>query len=202
MLPTQKSRDSHKHKRQVLTCKACRNSNSAAAFFGIITNCLSYLGNPGILTILHICYKSFWPLFSGAFASLSSKSLPICISPPKQLLLFQDLYRQVISLFFRFFLQHCLLIIFIVFFNVCLVSSFGFSGSSDNKESACNIGELGSISGSGRSPGEGTGYPLQNSCLENSMDREAREATVLGVTKNWTQLSKATYIIIQLYLLY
>ena len=46
----------------------------------------------------------------------------------------------------------------------------GFPGGSDSKESACNAGELGSILGSGRSPGEGNGYPLQCSCLENSMD--------------------------------
>ena len=45
--------------------------------------------------------------------------------------------------------------------------------SSDGKESACNVGDLGSIPGSGRSPGEGNGNPLQNSCLENSMDRGA-----------------------------
>ena len=45
------------------------------------------------------------------------------------------------------------------------------------------------IPGSGRSPGEGNGYPLQHSCLENSMDRGARQATVHGVTKSWTRLS-------------
>ena len=43
----------------------------------------------------------------------------------------------------------------------------GFPGGSDSKEFACNVGGLGSISGLGRSPGEGNGYPLQNSCLEN-----------------------------------
>ena len=43
----------------------------------------------------------------------------------------------------------------------------GFFGGSDSKEFACNVGGLGSISGLGRSPGEGNGYPLQNSCLEN-----------------------------------
>ena len=47
-----------------------------------------------------------------------------------------------------------------------------FLGSSDSKESACNVGDLGSIPGSGSSPGEGNGYPLLYSCLENSMDRE------------------------------
>ena len=58
-----------------------------------------------------------------------------------------------------------------------------------SKESACNAGELGSIPGSGRSPEEGNGYPLQYSCLENSMDRGAWRAIVHGVTKSQTQLS-------------
>ena len=49
----------------------------------------------------------------------------------------------------------------------------GFPGGSDGKASACNAGDLGSIPGSGRSPGEGNGNPLQYSCLENSMDRGA-----------------------------
>ena len=64
----------------------------------------------------------------------------------------------------------------------------GFSGGSDSKESACNAGDQGSISGLGRSPGEGNGNPLQYSCLENSMDRGAWQVTVLGVTKSQTQL--------------
>ena len=46
-----------------------------------------------------------------------------------------------------------------------------FSGGSDGKEGTCNSGDLGSILVPGRSPGEGNGYPLQYSCLENSMDR-------------------------------
>ena len=46
----------------------------------------------------------------------------------------------------------------------------GISGGSDGKESACNVGDLGSIPGSGRSPGEGNGSPLQYSCLENPME--------------------------------
>ena len=63
-----------------------------------------------------------------------------------------------------------------------------FPGGSDGKESACHLGDLGLIPRSGRSPGEGIGYPLQYSCLENSMDREAWQATVHGVTKSWTWL--------------
>ena len=49
----------------------------------------------------------------------------------------------------------------------------GFTGGSEDKESACNAGDPGSILGSGRSPGEGNGYPLQYSCLENPMDQAA-----------------------------
>ena len=64
-----------------------------------------------------------------------------------------------------------------------------FPGGSEVKASACNAGDLGSIPGSGRSPGEGNGNPLQYSCLENPMDRGAWWATVHGVTKSWTRLS-------------
>ena len=60
----------------------------------------------------------------------------------------------------------------------------GFPCGSAGKESAFNEGDLGLIPGSGRSPGEGKGYPLQYSGLENSMDY-----TVLGVTNSWTWLS-------------
>ena len=57
-------------------------------------------------------------------------------------------------------------------------------GDSGSKESACNAGDLGLISGSGRSPGEGNGSPLQYSCLENSMDRGAWWATVHEVAES------------------
>ena len=49
----------------------------------------------------------------------------------------------------------------------------GFPGGSDGKASVCNAGDLGSIPGLGRSPGEGNGNPIQYSCLENPMDGEA-----------------------------
>ena len=62
----------------------------------------------------------------------------------------------------------------------------GFPGGSDSKESACKAGDPGSIPGSGRSPGDGNGYPLQCSCLENSMDGGAWRATVHGVAKSQT----------------
>ena len=65
-----------------------------------------------------------------------------------------------------------------------------FPGGTVDKDSACSAGDLSSIPGLGRSPGEGNGNPLQYSCLENSMDRGARWATVHGVTKSRIQLSE------------
>ena len=62
--------------------------------------------------------------------------------------------------------------------------AMGFLCGSAGKEFTCNVGNLGSIPGLGRSPGEGKGYPLQYSGLVNSMD-----CIVRGVTKSWTQLS-------------
>ena len=63
-------------------------------------------------------------------------------------------------------------------------TKLGFPDSSVGKESVCNAGDPNSIPGSGRFSGEGIGYPLQSSGLENSMD-----CMVRGVTKSWTQLS-------------
>ena len=62
-------------------------------------------------------------------------------------------------------------------------------GGSDGKESAYNVGDPGAIPGSGRSPAEGNGNPLQYSCLENPMDRGTWWATIHGVAKSWTRLS-------------
>ena len=72
------------------------------------------------------------------------------------------------------------------------------SSSSSGKESACKAGDMGPIPGSGRSHGEGNGNPLQYSCLENSMDREAWQATVHGVTKSRTRLGDSTATTIHL----
>ena len=67
--------------------------------------------------------------------------------------------------------------------------TLGFPGVSDSKESACNVGDPGSVPGSGRSRGEGIDYVLQYSCLKNSTDREAWQAVVHGVTKSQAQMS-------------
>ena len=66
-----------------------------------------------------------------------------------------------------------------------------FPGGSTGKESACNVGEVGSIPGLRRSPGGGHSNPLQYSCLENPMDREAWRAAVHGVCKE-SDMTKAT----------
>ena len=60
----------------------------------------------------------------------------------------------------------------------------GFLSSSDDKESACNAGDPGSIPGLGRYPGEENGYPLHGEFLENSMDRVAWWATVHGISES------------------
>ena len=74
--------------------------------------------------------------------------------------------------------------------SICWISVFGAlgcPGGLDGKEFACNVGDLGSILGLGRSPREENGYPLQYSGLENSMDRGAWESTTHGVAESWTQ---------------
>ena len=71
----------------------------------------------------------------------------------------------------------------------------GFPGGSEVKASAWNVGDLGSVPGMGRSPGEGNGNPLQYSCLENPMEGGAWQATVHGVAKSWTRPSDFTSLL-------
>ena len=71
--------------------------------------------------------------------------------------------------------------------NRAICSNLGFLDGSGSKESACNAGDLGSIPGSGRSPGDGNSNPLQYSDLENSMDRGVWWAAVYGVAQSLTQ---------------
>ena len=68
----------------------------------------------------------------------------------------------------------------------CILVFKGISGGAEVKVSACNVGDLGSIPGSGRFPGEGNVKPLQYSCLENPMDRGDWWAVVYGVAKSQT----------------
>ena len=75
--------------------------------------------------------------------------------------------------------------------NYLLGELMGSPGGTDGKESACNVGDTGSIPGSGRSPREGSGYPLQYSCLENSMDRIAWWIQFMGSQR--VRHNRATY---------
>ena len=72
-----------------------------------------------------------------------------------------------------------------------------FPGGSEGKESACSAGDLGSIPGSGRSPGEGTGNPLRQSCLENSLDRGAESDTTESL--HFTSLPSLNQLLAQEY---
>ena len=90
-----------------------------------------------------------------------------------------------VILFFFFFFQYSL----VIFNNPLLFIYLGFPCGSAGKESACNAADLGSVPGLGRPPGEGKGYPLQCSGLENPMD-----CIFHGVAKSWTQLSSFHFI--------
>ena len=79
-----------------------------------------------------------------------------------------------------------------------LPSGWGFPGGSGGELSACNVGNLGSIPGLGRSPGEGNGNPFQYSCLENPVNGGAWWATVHGVAKSRIQLSNFTGSLVHL----
>ena len=80
-------------------------------------------------------------------------------------------------------LQKSITILFPLKSHICIL--FG----SDGKESICNAGDMGLIPGSGRSSREGSGYPLQYTCLENPIDKEAWKATVHGIAESQTRLS-------------
>ena len=82
--------------------------------------------------------------------------------------------------------------------DIC-IADLGSPGGSGGKGSVCHSGDPGSVPGSGGSPGEGNGYPLQYSCLENFIERGTWQATVLGVTKSQTQLSthKLIHFVVQ-----
>ena len=77
--------------------------------------------------------------------------------------------------------------------------SLGFPGGSEAKASAWNAEDLGSIPGSGISPGEGNGNPLRYSCLENPMGGGAWQAIVHGVAKSRTRLSDFTSLYSEMY---
>ena len=78
-------------------------------------------------------------------------------------------------------------------YSIGVSNRLGFPCDSAGRKSACNVGDLGLIPGLERSPGEGNGYPLHYSGLENPMNRGAWQAIVHGVTKSWPRLSIHTH---------
>ena len=70
-----------------------------------------------------------------------------------------------------------------------IYSGMGFPGGSHSERPTCNAGDMCSVPGLGRSPGERNGNPLQCSCLENFMDRGDWRATAHGIAESWTRLS-------------
>ena len=121
------------------------------------------------------------------------------------LLIFFRIWKDPVCFFF-FLGRFYLFILFLAVLGLCCCLSFslvgtcellievasfvaGFSGGTTVKNPPANSGGWGSIRGSGRSPGEGNGNPLQYSCLENPMNRGDSWAIVLGVTRSWTGLA-------------
>ena len=97
---------------------------------------------------------------------------------------FKQLFSGGFCNFIKFPLFEITILINVLHLISFISISLGFPCGLTGKESACNVGDLGLIPGLRRSPGEGKGYPLQYSGLENSMD-----CIVHGVKKSWTQLS-------------
>ena len=120
----------------------------------------------------------------------------ICISPLTKEQLFMCMIAICISYVAKWLFtflptyKYLYINVYIFIYKCIYIHTYtGFPGGSEVKSSTCNAGDLGSIPGSGRSPGEGNGNPLQYSCLENPMDRGAWWATVHGVAKSQTRLS-------------
>ena len=80
-------------------------------------------------------------------------------------------------------------------------SNVGFCGGSDGEESACKAGDLSPIPGSGSSPGEGNGNPLEYSCLENPMDGVALQTPVVAESDTTERLHLLTYVSNETFLL-
>ena len=131
-----------------------------------------------------LLYFSIHPLYFTACES-SQAALPSCD--------FLPLISHCIAFFFLTTFMVCCFLLNCCFLKACPIFPLGFSCGSAGKESTCNAGDLGSIPRLGRSPGEGKGYPLQYSGLENSID-----CIVHGVTKSQTRLSDFHFTIASL----
>ena len=129
-----------------------------------------------------------WPLFHWAVCLLiltlsksAFKLRTLAFCPITHIYLFRGIYFYIfIVIFISAIVWRLTGSYTLSTFSTLYVTCLGFPGGSDGKESACNARDPGSIPGSGRSPGEGNGYPLQNSYLENSTDRGAINLFLYG----------------------
>ena len=145
-------------------------------YFSIILRSLlllvfTYLHKICLWKLIESCLRSWYFLIF--HSDILYLSMSLFSSIVLALWNFLNLRRGQFSLFYFFGIIICIFTL-----------TLGFPGGSAGKESACNVGDLGSIPGVGRSPGEGKGYPLQYSGLENSMN-----CIVSGIAKSWTRLS-------------
>ena len=127
---------------------------------------------------------SLFHLFYFIFSGLISFSICFPVSLTLFLLCFLKPLSSVVKKF-------CTYIYIYIYVCMCMYIYIyiGFPGGSEVKASAYTVGDPGSSPGSGRSPGERNGNPLQYSCLEKPMEGGARQATVHGVPKSQTLLS-------------
>ena len=114
-------------------------------------------------------------------------------------MLFYSVYKDFIgNRKFYFYKIHPFVFLFVFDFFKYINILLSFPGGSEVKNPLANAGDEGSIPGLGRFPGGGYGNPLQYSCLQNPMDREAWWAIVNRVANSWTQLSEHTHNILLL----
>ena len=124
-----------------------------------------------VLYISYICFNLYTPLpyFFFAFNIMLKKLNHLSYIKH---FFWEKLYCREVELVQHVF-QICLCVPTMLMVFCCIPSLLVFPGGSDGQESVCNAGDLGLIPGSGRSPGDGNGHPLQYSYLENPMDRGA-----------------------------
>ena len=156
-------------------------SNSSTLFMCELRRLLwSISVTSSIITMWEVPPEEWWTNFRNRVIIFSLRNQSPVVPT------FQCLKRHISCSLYHFLILCCRrsnYSIIVGFFFPLLMCSKGFPHISVGKESACNAGDLGSIPGSGQSPGEGNGNPLQYSCLENPMDRGTWRATVHGVTR-------------------